>query len=317
MPHLHSLLAPLAVLLLVACGAAPPPSPPLRTPTAVRSADLIADLYLPDAPGAHPGVVVLGGSEGGLEGSGRLASALADEGFVALAVGYFGMPELPPQLVSIPLERFDVAIDWLRQQPQVAQQPIALLGASKGAEAALLVASARDDLAALVVGTPTHVSWQGLDMAKWADVPSWTRDGQPVPYVRYDVQGSPWPLVEMYARSLRNEAAAQAARIPVEQIQAPAMLLSGGEDQMWPAFAMASAIVRDIKAARPDAQVEHLSYPEAGHLVLGRPFDPNDPKVQRITQLGGTIDGNLQSRVDGWPRVIAFLRSHLVPPATP
>lgn len=313
MRHFRSLLALMPVLLLLACSAAPPPQAPLRTPTAVRTADLVADLYLPDAPGAHPGVVVLGGSEGGLEASGRLASALADEGFVALAVGYFGMPDLPPQLVSIPLERFDAAIDWLRQQPQVGGQPIALLGGSKGAEAALLLASTRSDLAALVAGTPTHVSWQGLDMGKWTDVPSWTRAGQPVPYVRYDVQGSPWPLVEMYARSLRNEAAAQAARIPVEQIQAPVMLISGGEDQMWPAFAMASAIARDIKAARPDAQVEHLNYPEAGHLVLGRPFDPEDPKAQRITQLGGTIDGNLQSRVDGWPRVIAFLQSHLRP----
>lgn len=311
------LISGLFALLLAACSAAPPPLPPLRTPTPIREAAVVADLYLPDAPGPHPGVVVLGGSEGGLEASGRLASALADAGYVALAVGYFGTPELPPQLVSIPLERFDSAIDWLREQPAVDGRPIALLGASKGAEAALLIASARQDLAAVVVGTPTSVSWQGLDLGQWSDVPSWTRAGQPVPYLRYDVQGSPWPLVEMYTRSLRHEEAARAARIPVEQIQAPLLLLSGGEDLMWPAFAMASDIQREIRSARPNAEVVHLSYPEAGHLVLGRPFDPDDPKAQRITQLGGTLEGNLQARTEGWPQVLDFLRQHLAPTGLP
>lgn len=303
----------LIALLVVACSESPAPGytpPPLRAPREIRSAELVADLYLPDGAKPHPGVLVIGGSEGGLQTSGRLASALADAGFVALAVGYFGMPDLPPQLVSIPLERFDTAIDWLHQQPEVTPGKIALLGASKGAEAALLIASARDDLAAVVAATPTHVAWQGLDMGSWSDVPSWTRHGSAVPYVRYDHQGPPWPLVEMYARSLRDEPAVAAARIPVTAISAPLLLLSGGQDQMWPAFAMASDIVSQIKAAHPDAVVEHLSYPNAGHAVLGRPFNPDDPKVQGLLQLGGTLEGNLQARTEGWPRVIEFLQAH-------
>lgn len=302
-------------LLLAACSESEPPvsryqAPPPRTPIEVRSADVVADLYLPDGTGPHPGVVVLGGSEGGLGSSGRIASALADEGFVALAVGYFALPDLPPQLVSIPLERFDSAIDWLKQRPDVADGKVALVGASKGAEAALLVAAARSDLTAVVAATPTHVAWQGLDMATWSDVPSWTRAGVAVAYVRYDNQGPPWPLVELYARSLRNVEAVAAARIKVADIRAPLLLISGQQDQMWPAYAMASDIVQQIKVARPEAIVEHLSYADAGHAVLGRPFNPDDPKVQGLLQLGGTLEGNLQARTDGWPKFIAFLRAY-------
>lgn len=310
------LCASLAVAVALLTGACDTPQvassePARRVAVAVRTPTVVGALYLPDAPGMHPGIVVIGGSEGGIEGSGRLASALADAGFAALAVGYFGMDGLPEQLVAIPLERFDDAIDWLRLQPQVRGDTIALVGASKGAEAALLTASARPGLAAVVAATPTHVAWQGLDMAAWSDVPSWTRKGTPVPYVRYDDQGPFWPLVEMYSRSLRNLAAVAAARIPVATIDAPLLLISGQKDQMWPAYAMSEDIVRSLRAARPDAVVEHLSYVDAGHGVLGLPFDPDGPAGERLSALGGSPEGNLAARRDGWPKVLAFLHKHL------
>ena len=302
-----------AALLAGACSRSQPTGVETarRAAIAVRSAKVVGDLYLPDAPGAHPGIVVIGGSEGGIEVSGRLASALADAGFAALAVGYFGMDGLPQQLVSIPLERFDDAIDWLGQQPQVLGDNIALVGASKGAEAALLIASARPGLAAVVAATPTHVAWQGLDVGAWSDVPSWTHQGKPVPYVRYNNEGPYWPLVEMYSRSLRDLPAVAAARIPVDRIDAPLLLLSGQKDQMWPAYAMAEDITRSLRTAHPDALVEHLSYADAGHGILGKPFDPDGPAGERLSALGGSPQGNLAARQDGWPKVLAFLHRHL------
>lgn len=303
----------LAAMLTGACSKAPQASPAsaARAAIDVRTASVVGALYLPDTPGPHPGILVIGGSEGGTESSGRLASALADAGFVALAVGYFGMDGLPEQLVSIPLERFEGAIAWLRQRPEVRGEAIALLGASKGAEAALLVASAQTGLAAVVAATPTHVAWQGLDTAAWSDVPSWTHHGAPVPYVRYDNQGPFWPLVEMYTRSLRNLAAVAVARIPVAGIDAPLLLISGQKDQMWPAYAMSEDIARSVRGARPDAVVEHLSYVDAGHAVMGLPFDPDGPVGERLAALGGSPEGNLAARRDGWPKVLAFLHQHL------
>ena len=301
-------------MLLPACGPNSPeaaPALPQREALAVRTEQVIGALYLPDSPGPHPGVVVIGGSEGGVGGSGRLSAALADAGFAALAVGYFGMDGLPEQLTSIPLERFDAALAWLRQQPQVRPSAVALMGVSKGAEAALLVAAASPNLAAVVAATPTHVAWQGLDMAAWSDVPSWTRAGAPVPYVRYSNDGPFWPLVEMYSRSLRDLPAVAAARIPVDRIDAPLLLLSGQKDQMWPAYAMAEDITRSLRTAHPDAVVEHLSYADAGHGILGKAFDPDGPAGERLSALGGSPQGNLAARQDGWPKVLAFLHRHL------
>ncbi len=307
-------------MLLPACGPNSPeaaPALPQREALAVRTEQVIGALYLPDSPGPHPGVVVIGGSEGGVGGSGRLSAALADAGFAALAVGYFGMDGLPEQLTSIPLERFDAALAWLRQQPQVRPSAVALMGVSKGAEAALLVAAASPNLAAVVAATPTHVAWQGLDMAAWSDVPSWTRAGAPVPYVRYSNDGPFWPLVEMYSRSLRDPAAVAAARIPVADITAPLLLISGEKDQMWPAHAMALDIARSVRAAHTGAIVVHLSYADAGHAVIGLPFDPENPAAQQLVALGGSLEGNLAARRDGWPKVVEFLRTHLqVEPAT-
>ena len=87
-------------------------------------------------PGA-PAVVVLGG-----EGHDAVpAAALAMSGYPALALAYFGEPGLPQCLCSIPLEYFARAVSWLRAQPVGRSRPVVLYGASRGAEAVLLLAS--------------------------------------------------------------------------------------------------------------------------------------------------------------------------------
>ena len=101
--------------------------------------------------GGAGGVLVLGGSEGGLvEG---FASALARHGFATMALAYFAMQGLPPKLIEIPVEYFRRALDWLRAQPETSPARPAVVGSSKGGEAALLVASTYDDVGAVVLAT--------------------------------------------------------------------------------------------------------------------------------------------------------------------
>ena len=70
---------------------------------------LVGVLCTPTGVGAAPGVLVLGGSEGGLHE--RDAQALAAEGFTALSLAYFGAPGLPPGLIDMDRDRegFDAA----------------------------------------------------------------------------------------------------------------------------------------------------------------------------------------------------------------
>lgn len=135
-----------------------------------------------DAP--RPAVLLLGGSEGGLgSGAKQMALSLQEEGFTVLHLAYFGAPEQPDALERIPLELFDQALEWLKEQPGVDPERLAVVGASKGAEAALLVATRRSDLSAVVAGMPTNVAWNGIDWARNGQSPysSWTASGEEVP----------------------------------------------------------------------------------------------------------------------------------------
>src|SRR5689334_18121406 len=109
------LSAAVAALLLTAGAAAAQPAPvpaPPATPTApeprvieVREDGMYMRMFIPAGlQGRAPAIVVLGGSEGGIEASSRLAKRLAQAGYVTLAIAYFNADGLSPALIEIPIE---------------------------------------------------------------------------------------------------------------------------------------------------------------------------------------------------------------------
>src|SRR5258708_38276392 len=70
--------------------------------------------YAPAATSApRPAVLLFGGAEGGLSGYLDVAAGLlASHGFPALAIAYFGIQGLPPQLANLRLEYFMGALTW-------------------------------------------------------------------------------------------------------------------------------------------------------------------------------------------------------------
>ena len=59
---------------------------------------------------------------------------------------------------GMPLELFDRALGWLKAQEEVDGARLAIVGGSKGAEAALIVASRHPELRAVVAGMPSSVA---------------------------------------------------------------------------------------------------------------------------------------------------------------
>ena len=57
--------------------------------------------------------------------------------------------------------------------------------------------------------------------------------------------------------------------------------------------------------------VTHLAYADAGHAVFGAPVRADTPGLERVLSVGGTIEGLVAARADGWPRVLAFLKDTL------
>ena len=165
------------------------PKPTLTDPVPegvrVNAPGMVGNYYAASGAGKHPGVLLLGGSEGGLgPGTTRMGKALAADGFDVLHVAYFGAPDQPAKLVDVPLETFDQGLAWLRTRPEVDGERIGIVGGSKGAEAALLYASRTPLIKAVVVGMPSSVVWPGINYAETMQ-PSWTVGGKAVPFLPY------------------------------------------------------------------------------------------------------------------------------------
>jgi pimeloyl-ACP methyl ester carboxylesterase len=289
----------------------------------VQKEGLVGTLFYPtkaDVP--RPAVIVLGGLDGGLqEGS---AAMLASEGFVALALGYFGPQPLFPEPIEIPLEYFAKAVSWLKAQPFVGPNGIAMVGVSKGGELALLLgATYPADIKAVVGYAPSAVAWRGVSysLRSFFGSPrsSWTLEGEPVPFVDISLRFSEvvgyltgkFPsLREMFERSLDDEAAVAFGSIAVEEIEGPVLLISGTDDQVWPSARFSEMVVERLKAYQHPLPYEHLRYEGAGHPT-GLPYSgPINTRVGPMP-LGGSLERNGFLKVDSWPKVVDFLKNHV------
>jgi dienelactone hydrolase len=120
---------------------------------------------------------VFGGSEGG-DWMYATAGLLAAHGYPALSLAYFGERGLPRELVRIPLEYFARAVRVLRRVPGVDPRRIAVLGDSRGGEAALLLAATFPHLIHGAIGLVPNSS---VYPSPAANLPAWTLHGRPVP----------------------------------------------------------------------------------------------------------------------------------------
>jgi dienelactone hydrolase len=267
----------------------------------LHDGELRGMLFLPPGKDRHPGVLVLGGSEGGMPS--RRAAWLASHGFAALALAYFRYDDLPKELAGIPLEYFGHALNWMANRPQIAPDRIAVMGVSRGAELALQLASMSPAIKAVVAYVPANVRYPAC--CGFTSVPyAWTWEGRGLAF--RPVRGG-----------VGQEAMAMQAAIKVELTGGPILLISGKQDRVWDSSSMADSIVARLKQFRFAYNVEQLKYPHAGHGA-GRPeIVPawlgltRNPTSGREMEMGGTPRGNAESSLDAIPKVIEFLQQSL------
>ena len=265
-----------------------------------------------------PGVLILGGSGGGLRGIQGYAELVASKGYSVLALAYFGEETLPRMLAEIPIEYFQRGLVWLSDQGQADENRLAVIGVSKGAEAALLLASTSKRVRCAVAYAPSSVVWQGVSNK---EVSSWTFDGKPIPFIstaginsedleRLKTQerdvAIEWPP-SYYIVKLRPEQA-MAARIPVERISCPILLISGDRDKVWHSSRMGEEIVEKLRESRFRYQFNHLMYPYAGHGVMGQGMRPT---TSNQWLAGGNAKADAAAQWDSWHHVLDFLNDNL------
>jgi dienelactone hydrolase len=294
----------------------------------VRDRGLAGVLYEPAGPGPHPALIVVGGSGGGLNEV--VAALLASRGCAALALAYFGFGSLPKSLVEIPLEYFDTALEWLSERPSVAADRIGVVGSSRGGELSLLLAATFPRISVAVAYAPSHVVWAGFgaDPSDWSKS-AWTHRGTPLACLGSagSAQAAAQHLTAMtpptqaiagspsFLQRLDDGPAEEKAAIRLEDSRAAFLLISGGDDQMWPSAEFARRAIARLEAHRHARPYRHLSYPRAGHAI-GMPCVPHGTEIVHPVNgwryaLGGTAEANARASSDSWPKLLEFLREHL------
>lgn len=280
--------------------------------------------------GKRPALIIIGGSEGGSLIT-EAAAPFASHGFAVLALPVFSppdnrtgardIPELPAAWVEMPVEEtLNRARDWLAKRPDVDAGRIAIHGTSMGAVLAMLGAAHLPWIKSVVANVPSDIVWDG-----------WGPGVETGKRSQFSVAGKPWPFVPLEGydeemkglerkepvlirrphergRAMHADRVAQ-ARVPVERIRVPLMVIGGYDDQMWPSGAMAENIVASRRAA--GLNTEALLYKDVGHLLYETGYAPTTQYNSGLRKTGGTPEANAKAQAEVWQATLAFLRRTL------
>ncbi|MEM8887464.1 MAG: acyl-CoA thioesterase/bile acid-CoA:amino acid N-acyltransferase family protein [Bacteroidota bacterium] len=285
----------------------------------VANGDLKAIYYQPQKPKVKGALIVLAGSDGGITSADWRAALLASHGIPALALAFFDYEGLPEDLIELPLEYLDQAVKFLKGKNH---ERIGILGFSKGSEFTLAYASKMShDLAAVVAISPSTYVWQGIN--RNVDVKSsWTKDGQALDFVKWQYNqevigmlrsSGPKRFSLLYTHSLQatDSLSLKKAELNLDKARCPSLLIAGTDDGSWPADVMVERLYQQKKSIRPDAPIEKMIFPDAGHLIYFDFLPATDSRRQGPQIFGGNISANAYARRKAWPRILTFLYEHL------
>lgn len=222
-------------------------------------------LYLGDGK-KQPLLVGLGGSEGGnawaSEHWKNTRETFIAKGYAFLALGYFGATGTPDTLNKIAIEDIYYAIREACKSPNVNKNRIAIIGGSRGADLALLIASYYPDINCVIGIVPSHVTFPGHTMHFTTS--SWTYKGAELPFVPVNYEAIPFlmkrDLRGAFEAMLQNKEAEEKACINVENIHGAVLLMSATKDEIAPTTPMCEKMI-----ARMNAQ--HFRYPHE-HIAI-------------------------------------------------
>ena len=235
-----------------------------RTP--IREHGLVGTLF--HSKGVKNAVIYLGGSSGGLHE--ERAEILASHGFTTLALAYFAFEDLPPTLNQIPIEYFEKAIERVSAESGI--EKVALWGGSRGGELALLLGTLfPKKIAAIAAHVPSNVVFSSFNQE---NSPAWTYRGKAVTPIapfqftqehRGDSEKTAISVTDCFLKSMKDRDAYKAAQIPVEKLKCPLLLISAGDDKMWPSKLFAKQIEERLIQYQSPIHCTHFSYNDVGH----------------------------------------------------
>ncbi|WP_368658130.1 acyl-CoA thioester hydrolase/BAAT C-terminal domain-containing protein [Metabacillus halosaccharovorans] len=284
-------------------------------------------VFHPDSHGSYPAVIILGGSDGGMQE--HAAALLASKGYVTFALSYFGAEGVPKDLENIPLEYFHKATMWLKNHPH-SNGEVSLIGYSRGGELALLLGETYPHYTSVIAGAPSAYITSGMKNGIFAPVSSWILNEEPLPYMKFTYRFSamfsflknwiikkPISFLPIWDQTLKNKEAIKEARIAVEKIKAPIMFISGEDDQLWPSNQYVKLMEETLKKSNTPHQNQYLYYENSGHFSSFPYSFVNLPSNVLMNtgggmtmNFGGSKSANAEAAKDSWRKILAFLREN-------
>jgi pimeloyl-ACP methyl ester carboxylesterase len=198
-------------------------------------------------------IVGLGGSEGGNAWVSDRWKARRDEfisqGYAFLAIGYFGCKGTPSTLNRISIEDVYGAIKFAEKEFGTRQGDITLIGGSRGADLALLLASYYSDIKCVIGMSSSHAVFPGHTQEFTTSC--WMYNSEDLPFIPVNDEAIPF-LIKRNLRGafeamMKDTVAEEKALIKVESIRGAILLLSATNDQIIPAVSMGEKIVERLK----------------------------------------------------------------------
>ncbi|MCA6414306.1 MAG: hypothetical protein IM589_01225, partial [Cytophagales bacterium] len=221
-------------------------------------------LYLSDGA-KQPLIVAFGGGSGGNDWERNYLKNKRDSilahGFAVLAIGYFKTENSPGSLDRISLNAItDTILSIAKRIPQIDTARIILMGASKGGELVLNLASRYSCFKGVIALSTSHISFPAITIS--ANTSSWMHNEREVTYVPAPFK-TLWPalkgdLLGAFSMMLENTEAVTKAEIEVEKINGPIFILSAEQDEQWPAKEMSEQLVERLKQKNFTHRYEHI-----------------------------------------------------------
>mgnify|MGYP001746075533 FL=1 len=199
-------------------------------------------LFFEEPTSPRPAIIVLSGSDGGIEKAQNIAMLLSNYGFVTMAISYFGMCKQPSNLNQIPIESIEEALQYLKRLEFVDASNIGIYGRSKGAELALLSLTKYSGLKCAVLNSPSDRVYEGIRGKMNAKHSSWTYEDKEVPY-------KPFRWIEVIKNKLfKIPMKDKTGIMELEKVKCPLLLISSFRDEVWNSFDAAMNILTKVNS---------------------------------------------------------------------
>ncbi|XP_047431803.1 peroxisomal succinyl-coenzyme A thioesterase-like isoform X2 [Mugil cephalus] len=272
----------------------------------VKERGVRGTLFIPPGPGPFPGILDMWGGGGGLVE--YRSALLASRGFASLALEYLS----PEKVRSADLEftYFETAFSIIQEHPLVLPDRVGLLGLSLGSLVSFYLAAESSTVKpTCIVAVSSNYS-----LSRTKTIPGF-HDDLINYYDKVRVDENNHHIWKGIGMALFNEP----TKVDVGKINCPMLLISGCDDQNWPAVETVEDISRTMRSVGKDRLLTRVDYPGAGHLIEP-PYSPHfratnfmlhtqNEKV--ILKWGGETKPHSDAQEDSWQKILCFLEQHL------